>query len=710
MLSVPNNYYATEEAKLRGAQPRFVFTFFSPDVGVLASEVADPGSLKMESPFDFSNLVAGEHTLKLFDPTGKYNPDSGSFIFGGGSYSWFGKGIRVAFGFVRPGTQTVDAITLYEGKILSWKRTEEAGKTPTAEVYSKDWVSAFMEFPLGVTDDSGNEHPLLINQPLVDAEDAGDDLPSDTWKKWAGWEAGGSPGAGLEDGNEYAGDGVITTNTDPNAWAGFNDRYTFASAANAKAVWYFDFGSLQSSARFQGYVRFDTIPDSPAAEKTCFSGIYNYKNPGQSGCCYVELYSDEFQMLVVKSKRASETNPKTHTTSTQLTNTANPQVKIAFVFQGDSHPGVVKVYVNGQEAWTNAGNWNGESVSRLKCGPQLAGTAEAWGLTWDEWYATWPAPPIVYQATCKGYGGITDIIDVFKDGVDVPEEAFKRSRRQRHLDRKLNLKRLHYLWALRSNWSPWTAYSIAWLDIYNKPSGSMCFQVQGINYTHPVDIISYLINLVSAQMPGLSGRIDTATFQAAKAATPAYAISCNFKDISCGEAAKEITSRLLYNIYGEEGKIKIKAYTGSGPSGSVLSISSSMLKVKPLEYNFEDIVNKVRVQWGWYDMNNTLYYVTQDSNLISQLGLKDDQIDLSYSSCVAMDTAYTSTAQTLAQRLLTRMKYPPKKCEIEGWFDYLPRLQLWDCVALDGVNHWVYSKEISQDGCKIGLVRFPGEA
>lgn len=826
--------YDQEEAKNQGASPAWRFTIFDADwlVGTeIPQSICDPQScdLNLEAPTDFSDLVASEHTLKLYDTTGLYDPRSGSFLYPD-PLDWFGRGIRYESGFTFDGLSQYR--TLYEGKIFDWKRVDDASEIPVVEIYSKDFIASILNAPLGTADDYGLKQPVLYGQPLIQAEDSGDTIPELNPDKSALFNNPASPdwdGTTISPG----GCGTVTVEADTAARqitsyrtgagvaAGYSAQTKTADTpvSSSNTCWYMDFGAGTKKVWWEGWIRFNAFPAIPAAQNTSFIRLRDSGNTN-----YIELYLDADTRLWIKSKGG--VTYKWHNTDVFAGAYRQQWIKIALGWFTDTADGVVRVYFDGSEAWKSDWNWVNQECQVLECGPKIGSTAEYWDLSWKHWYG-WDAvtSPIYYRAECFGNGNIESVEQVYQDGLTITKEAPKRSKRQRKLDRKLNYKRVKFKWSCKDNWLPVSGvpWAISWSDYYNPPSGEMMFEVIanstvgnsaigiiedilttcnldsriGDSFTEAladialpgpvtaptidkleidgmvcctpgVHSVKYTFRLATGETvasppsnsvttDGTVGIISLAGVESGPPGTlginvylteaggstykyagtnwaqwgdliigscldgdlgaepplvgtaSGYGIKCNFQDTTAGEAIKSITSQLLMNIWCDAGKIELNVYQGDSPGTADWTLDDSLLNIIPSDTNFEDCTPKITIDWGWYDRNSDLHYVTRNSDLIDLLGTNEDNLDLTISQPVALDSANVTLAQDLADNLLIRVGYPLDKAEIEGFFKTLPRINLWDVVSLGGIKFRVYSKSMSFDGCKIGLVRFLGE-
>jgi hypothetical protein len=75
--------------------------------------------------------------------------------------------------------------------------------------------------------------------------------------------------------------------------------------------------------------------------------------------------------------------------------------------------------------------------------------------------------------------------------------------------------------------------------------------------THPVDILADILAAV-----GLEAAVNQDSFALAKGLTPEYAIGVCFENVTAAQALREIVRRCLYDLWGDFGELKLRAYLG----------------------------------------------------------------------------------------------------------------------------------------------------
>jgi hypothetical protein len=679
-------------------------------------EVADGGELRLEAPLDFAGLVAPDHTLLIYDAEGRFDPKSANFIWADDPYWGVGKYVRIRMGFARPGvgqgwlsgpwfegegwlTGEADPgeVLLYEGIVREWHRREEAQAVPEVEVYSQGVIAACLQQPVGAPGSDGTPNPEVYGTYLIQAQELGD-VNLDDPKCQADFETGD-----LSQLQKYAasGGGAVTVVTTAPKAGTYCCRTAISAAASAQAT-----GSLVMPAAQRGFasgwMRLNSWPTTPEAQSASLWGLKK-----ADGTEIVALYPDNDGRLWVKFGSTWEE------TDCYLGAIEGFWVKVSAGLAtdqlGDDGYGVLKLWVDGNEIWSKEDDWSTKLPAEFWFGVRTGGTAETWSLDWDEVNLWNSFHPVQYQAP----GGPFERFEaVYVDGVLTTRERRARTKRQRKLEKSVKSQVIKASKALADNY-----YTIAdrgwleWLDFFNAPSGEVMIMARKNDITHPADVMEELLT-----NQGLEDRVDAASFAAAKSDTPDYLVRCYFEDTDLESALSEIAGKAALYCWEEAGSLFLKAYTGAVGT-SVKTITDASLRVKPAQYEAVEVIPKVTARWGWQERVHDLYYETEDQAVTNRLNIMGsanfrpptEELDFTWGEAVASEQG--DMVKTIADLLLTRLKLPRLRLEVEGFLD-LARLQLGDAVTLDDDDYEVYLKSVRMTrpyGVGLGLVRFLGE-
>lgn len=670
-------------------------------------DILEAGTLSLDVPVDFGSLVAGDHTLVLLNRDGKYSPGHKNFIFYGETY-WHRKRLTIEMGYEGPAGPT-DTITLYAGIILRWGpvRREIGGDgqlgATVAEVYSRDLIADLGEKRIGRPNSEGDPQPLWFGEYLAEAAALGDRTLT-----------GAQKAVGFEDGStneltavETGGDGAVTVITDDPYAGDYCVKFT-ATGTGAYGRGRLDLPATAQGTLFTVGLKFAEIPAAPVDKNMCFMELHT--GAGSNFLLYVA--SDFTVWAYHASAGWKETN--------WVINENNGvwlRVSLALYV---AVSGVFKVFVNGDEVLVWEHNWSTNEVLGGRAGISLSAAEAGWELHADSWEMCNDWQPQVWQVPG---GPFESIGAVYHNGA---------LQMARPVERVLRPEQSYQVWApinqgfsTIGQWVPvyvaaetiteesftrYPQFGAVVFAIDTEVTGSVLFRVRKNSLTHPVDICEALLGEV-----GADGYADAASFAAARAATPDDAVGCKFQDMTVAEALQSLGKKALLQIVGDHGAVKIAAYTGEAPGAADLVLDESLAVATTPTWPGENIKNKISARYGWFERNNRLRYEASDAQSIAYIGELDKELDLTYGSEVASESA--AMVQNKVNALLTRLKMDTVVLEARASLA-AARLELGDVVQVESevlgaaAKYHVFGKRINMmppRGAELILVRFRGE-
>jgi hypothetical protein len=647
------------------------------------ADIQMQGDFTLEAPLDFSDLVKPEHALFLVDPSGFYDPDNPGFIFAGETL-WYGKDIRVEFGFQRPGTSIVDTIKVYQGRIVSWKRYTEDMAIPYVEIYSTGIIGQLLNSQVAPDAEDGTPQPLAFGVVLIEADEAADLMPQ-------------APvvSADFETGNlnqlsstEVAGANSRVEVSSAQAYRGTYSCRTYLNEANAAARAKLYLAAPNYRMLGTAWIYVSQFPPNPNS-RTMIAGMKE-----KDGTQIIGLYPDVDTRLWVKIGSGS-----LQSTDCFLASYLGMFVRLSIgVINGN--PGLVKIWVDGDEIFTKDNAAVNFTPYEFWAGIDTGDNAETWEIFLDNLEAF----PDFYPALFRVYGApYQEITDVYDEGRVLIKEIRKRTRRQKKLDRKLRKRMLKGRRRPKDTFFNSLAQfgSIDWIDWVNYPSGTVLLRVRHDGLSHPIDIIQ-----TALEAWGAGSYINLDKFAAAKAAIPGYQIGCYFEDGSRADALQEITSRCLLTLYEDQGEIRVNAFTGAPLGAAVMEITADQRISRTVINDLTELIPKVNGCWSWSDRNPDLHYEKKDQALLDLLGDDSEEIDFSWGQPVMSENS--SMVKTLVSALYVRVTRHRQELEVRGRYD-LARLELGDPILCNGKKYEIYRKTFSlSDGMTIGAIRFEG--
>lgn len=660
--------YAGDTVHPFDSQAYIYLALLTGEFPVPLGDVDIAGQVTSEAPFDFSEIMAGDHTLILSnrhrDAQGqavpRYSPHRDSFIFAGET-DWFRRQLRIDFGYVRPGTggRIVDTFLLYLGQIRRWgplpSAVDEEGQAQphTVEIYSKDWIAQALEKRIGLPDDDGNPQPLIYGEVLAEATEIsgrglGDPLKTAQFEKGTFDEL---------DGSAAGGGGVLSINS-ITPLAGLKSLRAAVVGASQNAYGIIGLREPADELFCQMKWRFAAMPASPANDNVTL-----FKFRDGAGATVARFYVNTAGKLVAVmadgiTEKESDWSVATH-------DGIRADLSL-WVKCGASGVANVSLWVSGDQVldWSDI-DLTGLQAKDLVFGLIQGAAAESWTVDIDDIRLWNSYLDNAYQI----FGGpFTEIKTVYVD-------------------------KMVYSKSTIAKYPQYGVVAFSEMTTDDPPkrqkvSGSVMLRVVKNDLKHPVDIIEALLTEA-----GLNEYLNAAAFAAGKAATPDDVVGCRFEDMRLADAITEICSRCLYKFYVDHGEIKITPYLGTPPAAAELSLGPEELRETSPVFDMEDSRDGVMVKWGWFDRNPDLSYVAGDRS-----GGEAVEIDLTLDSPVATESEVM--AKQKADALLKRLQYgrevlDPVRLSLRG-----ARLELGDGVEISD-SYLLESARIYEDFQKI---------
>ena len=667
----------------------------------IVRDIETAGTVSMEAPKDFSDLVAGSHSgLTLsnrqgagavtvlgpgeidysWSPTPKYSPNKSSFFLAG--QDWHDNlMLRIDIGWSLGGwfqsrfmqdpwmqESFTDVVTLFLGKVKKWGPVQRSlGQPNTVEIYAEDFIADCLKKLICLPAADGTPVPLTFGEFLVQAEPVSGWSP-DPPQRTAYFEQGNY--TELDDVVE-AGGGAVSIITP--GLTGNNAFRAQTTGANQSAYGVISLAS-PGELFFTGSIRFTEAPLSPVAYNVAIMQIISLNGTPQ-----VTISVDNTGSIYGMATQGKWNIPGFIGTPIPFTLWAKPT------------EGKLKLWMGGDEVLNYHADPFEILSSQIRFGASTGGAAENWIIDFDDLELR----PKYYQNAFQVTGGPFKAIGlVYADGVFQPDTlavgAFTQT-----LTRYPQYGMVHF-----------TSTDSA----FNLSGTVMVRVVEQAGGRHALDIISSLI-----EAAGLTGYVDTAALAAAYIACPDDIINARWeggkresskfalKDpksigISISDCLKDICSRMLYWFFIDAGSIKIVPYTGIPPADPVLSLTVSNKWENSQVIDLVQINAFVSAIYGWYGRNPGLFYVkgTQAA------GDQGTSLDYSWDSPVAAESlALVKAKVDLMYKFLSAQEnIDPVTTNLLG-----ARLELiTDTVSLedellsdDPINYMVISKEVDLD-------------
>ena len=575
-------------------------------------DIEKAGTVSMEAPKDFSDLVAGSHsglTLSTrqgtgvvtvlgpgeidytWTPTPKYSSNKSSFFLAGQDWhdnlmlridlgwsigGWF-KSKFMQDSWMQEGF--TDFVTLFLGKVKKWGPVQRSlGQPTTVEVYAEDFIADCLKKLVCLPAADGTPAPLTFGEFLVNAE------------LISGWSTDPPQRVAYFENGDFteldnvveAGGGAVSIIT-----PGLTGNYAFRAQTTGANQSAYGVRSLSSPGEmfFTGSMRFAEAPLSPVAHNVTIMQIID-----AYGTAQVTVTVDN-----TGSVYAMDTQGKWNI----LGFIGTP---IPFAFWANPTDGKFKLWLGGDVVLDHHADPFETPPLQIRFGASTGAAAENWTIDFDDLELR----PKYYQDAFQVTGyPFKSIGPVYVDGVFQPDTLAVGAYTQT-LTRYPQYGMVHF-----ESTDP----------DFNLSGTVMVRVVEQAGGRHALDVISTLLAAA-----GLTDYVDSATLAAAYIACPDDIINVRFeggkreaskfalKDpksigISIADCLKDICSRMLYWFFIDAGSIKIVPYTGIAPAHPALSLTASNKWENSQVIDLTRINVFVSAIYGWYSRNPGLFYV-----------------------------------------------------------------------------------------------------
>lgn len=657
-------------------------------------DIEAAGSITMEARATPGELVAGSLSGLLLNnrqvdpvtgaPAPYFSPRKSSFIFGGAPLAWYGKELRVDFGYRLPSGEVSGMITLGLFKIPKWgppvRAADASGKLQphTCGIYGKDWIAELFNKKICLPAADGTPQPLTYGEFLLGASAVVGTSPAPVL--WAATFADGNYNE--LDHVQSTGGGVGISLVAP----GLTGNYSFRTQTTGANQARYGTKSLTAAGEMfvEGSLCFQDIPATPANANFTFLQLLD-----AAGSPVVSMTVDNTGAIY-----------ESHAGQSKFNIAAYAGVKLPFVIWSDgSH---FRFWVNGDEILT----WDGSlaAVQTLLFGAMTGATAESWTIDWG---GIQIKPKYYLNAYRVDGWPFAAIGQVYIDNVAQPDSVTVGGYTQ-----------------TLTRFPEWGLVQFTSNDPQFKLSSDVQFRViMHAGGKHAVDVLAELTTLAG-------GTPDAATFAAAKAAVPDDLINARFESSNTSnknrspidragqgrtvaDCLKDICSRMLYWFLVDHGTVRLFAYTGTPPASPVMTLDDDALTDAEPSTDNDAPKTYVAVKWGRYDWNSGL------SALIGDPDAGDgEELDFAFGSSpvVIENEALARGKATLFLKLLqAQERWEPVKTKLlQARLELLDPVAVNDPVLMDAVlNCWLTRKELTLDPPRestLQLLNFLGES
>jgi len=638
-----------------------------------------------------SEEAVGVPALRLWSnvPGPLYSPNKSSFFMAG--RPWYGMKMKVELGWKKGPDSFTDFVTLFLGKVTKWgpvaRSVDASGvaQPTTVEVYAQDWIMECLRKRIALPLPDGTPNPLTFGEFLC------------TGEVISGWSPTPVVASAYFEGNNF---NELTQKVEANGGVvslipGMNGAYAMRAATTANSGGQNAYGSVKAPEAgelfISGTMRFKTVPATIDNLNMTFLDVL-----AQNGNSLYKL-----QLHDTGNIRASR-GP--HNSTFNVNSYVNVPVPFALWWL----PGPrnrASFWINGEEVLTHYSFYDSPDAQEIVFGVQTGAAHEAWEIDFDEIEIR---TKYFYNGFQVTGGPFEDIGTVYLDKIAQPPEK----------DVGIRVQTV----------TRYPEYGIVTITSTNPeftPSSEVVFRViKHAGGLHALDIISALL-----EEAGLTEYVDVDALAAAYAACPGDIINARFegggdrnrlvmKDIASlglpiADALKEITSRCLYWIFIDAGKIIIKPYTGTPPASPVVALDGSNLFEAAQTVDMENLNAFVSATYGWYDHDPTLFVVAGNQ----AAGGQGTGRDYTWGSPVACESKDMVTAKVglLLKFLYAVERLEPVRMNLSG-----ARVQLMEPVSVSDpilndapFTYFVTRKEISLNPgsfeVNMQLIRFLGE-
>ena len=704
--------YASE-ARIAGDPRTYIHTLEPIGEFTVVQDIVQAGSLSMEAPADFSDLVAGEHSGLLLNnrqgswvagvwvPAPLFSPNKSSFFLAG--QDWYNIMLKIELGWAKGGwfvsefgaaeflaESYSEFITLFLGRVKKWGPVSRAVDGPNnVEVYAADFIMDCLQKRICLPAADGTPAPRTYGEFLVKADPV---IASNVTPplKTAAFE--GNDYTELSSRVESGGGALSLITPGLDGITGTRALRATVTGANQSA-----YGVMKVPVAGElfatGTMRFSTIPTSPANLNMTFLRIMNAVGTVDFG---IKVYNtgDIYSLQGGQSKFNLQ---------------AYKDVPLPFgIWCIPGNLAHMRLWIAGEEILTHDDVSFSTNPSEIHFGAITEGVAETWVIDFDDinvWDHYFRNAFIVHGAPFANLG------PVYIDNIAQPDSKA--------------------MGAYTQTLTRYPEYGMVQFDSDDpdfEASGDVQVRViENAGGCHALAIIEDLLDRA-----GLTAYIDAAALAAAYLAVPDDIIHARFeggapesrglKDfaslgLTVADALKEICSRCLYWIFTDAGRVKIIPYTAAAlvtPTDPRQILTASNKWQNDQVIDLENINAFVTVIYGWYDRNPALHYIAG----AQAAGGQGTGLDFSWNGPVATENRLIAMAKAdlLLKFLSAQERVDPVLTTLAG-----ARLELMtDVVNLTDVllsdapiNYHITGKEVGLDQgnrmTTLQLIRFLGE-
>ena len=685
---------------------------------VIVRDIEQAGSVSMEAPQAFDDLVAGAHSGLLLNnrqgsgavtvlapgeidytwtPAPLFSPDKSSFFLS--QQDWYNLQLKIQLGWSKGGWFTsewgedewmaenfTEFITLFHGLVKSWGPvTRAVGSPNNVEVYAEDFISDCLKKRIALPAADGTPNPFILGEFLCKGEAV------------SGWSPAPIVKSAYFESNNFneldsvvaSGGGAVSLIT-PGLTG---DRAVRCAVTGASQLAY---GTLRLASAGEmfvtGTLRFVVAPAIPSDNNLTVLNIVN-----ASGVTVFSVTVDSTGALYSSLGSMGQSN---------FNILAYLDVPLSFaMWIAPVTAGHARLWINGDEVLTYDGNLSALSPLEFRIGAMSGPGDQAWTIDFDDLELR----SKYYHNAFQVFGGPFESIGpVYIDNLAQPDSKT--------------------VGAYTQTLTRYPEYGMVQFESTDpdfNPSGEILVRV--IEHAGGRHALAHLEAILAAV--GLTDYIDATALAAAYVAVPDDIIHSRFeagrlekqgfKDIAslglpASDAIKEICSRMCYWFFMDSGKIKIVPYDGTAPTGPVVNLTASNKWESSQTIDLREVNAFVSAVYGWYSRNPSLFYLAGTQ----AAGGQGTALDYTWDSPVCCESRAVVKAK--ADLLLTFLSaqdiIDPVSMSLSG-----ARLELMtDTVSLRDVllndaaiNYRVRSKEVNLDrgsrGTSLVLIRNLGE-
>jgi hypothetical protein len=691
-------------------------------------DIETAGSLSMEAPQAFDDLVAGSHsglTLNNCQGTGEvtvlgpdeidyswtpaplFSPNKPSFFLA--DQDWYdiqlkielgwSKGGWFASGFLEDewlGEGFIDFVTLFLGKVKKWGPVSRAVGSPnTVEVYAEDYIADCFKKRICLPAADGTPAPLTFGEFLC------------TGEAISGWSPAPVAKSAYFENNDYreldrivtSGGGASSLITPGIAGEASTHAFRAVTTGANQAAYGVRICPNAKTIFVTGTMRFTGVPAvTPTGHNLTFLRLMGAGGGASAFDVFVDAGGAIYSYIGALGGQDGKFNALAY---------VDVPLPFAFLMKADS-AGIAKLWINGDEVISYAGDLSMYVPVEFWFGAGTSGTSEAWTIDFDDIEIRTQYFDNAFQVPGGPFAGIGP---VYIDNLAQPETQTVGSFTQ-----------------TLTRYPEYGIVQFSSTDPDFKPSGEVMFRViEHAGGRHALYIIEALLAAA-----GVTEYIDAVALAAAYAAVPGDIINARFeggqtekqglKDIASlglpvADALKEITSRCLYWIFTDAGNIKIVPYTAAAlvtPTDPLQILTASNKWENNQVIDLSNVNAFVTAVYGWYSRNPSLFYVAGDQTA----GGQGASLDYSWDSPVACENLdmVKAKADLLLKFLGPQEQIDPVTMSLSGArFELMADvINLTDVLLSDAsINYLITSKEVSLDqggrNTALQLIRFLGE-